>query len=152
MACQIVSYHIIPYRCLWKNTPLEKNMLRKTSLVSAKSGAGEQFPTLDCRARARLKGVFFSQMPVSQTPVIICFIYKRMCKVVAGKSDGGSFSPHWYPTVSYRGPSRPAVLRGESAPGATKAGRRNSRQPTTAEHSVWDLSSWSTSIIIINNI
>ena len=31
------------------------------SLQSAKSGAGEQFLPVDCMAKARVKGMFFSQ-------------------------------------------------------------------------------------------
>ena len=41
------------------NTPPEKKTLGKTSLQSAKSGAGEQFLPLDCRANAHIKGVVF---------------------------------------------------------------------------------------------
>ena len=40
-----------------KNTPPEKNEVRKISLQSAKSGAGEQFLPLDCRAELDPKGV-----------------------------------------------------------------------------------------------
>ena len=49
---------MLTYRCLWKNTPLEKNNLGKTSSQSTKSGPGEQFLPQDCRAKAHLKGVF----------------------------------------------------------------------------------------------
>ena len=42
-----------------KNTPLKKNTCEKMSFQIAKSGAGEQFLSLDCRARAPTKGVFY---------------------------------------------------------------------------------------------
>ena len=48
-----------------KSTPPEKKTLESTSLKSARSGAGEQSLPLTCWAKARLKGVFFSQTPVS---------------------------------------------------------------------------------------
>ena len=46
--------------------PPEKNTCEKTSLQSAKSGAGEQFPPLDCKAKAGAKGMFCSQTPVEK--------------------------------------------------------------------------------------
>ena len=52
------------YRCLWKNTPPEKNTGGKTGFQSTKSGAGEQFLLLDFMAKARIKGVVVSQTPV----------------------------------------------------------------------------------------
>ena len=42
-----------------KHTPPEKNRHWNISFQSTKSGAGWQFPPLDCRARARLKGMCF---------------------------------------------------------------------------------------------
>ena len=47
-----------------KNTPPEKKTRGKNSFQSTKSGGGCQFLQLDCRARARTKGVFVSQTPV----------------------------------------------------------------------------------------
>ena len=47
------------YQCLWKNTPPDKKTGRTISVESTNSGAGLQFPPLDCRAKARTKGVLF---------------------------------------------------------------------------------------------
>ena len=47
-----------------KKTPPENDTLGKVSLQSTKSGAGEQFLLLDCRAEARIKGSVCSQTPV----------------------------------------------------------------------------------------
>ena len=50
-----------------KKTPLRRRRtLGKVSLKNTKSGAGEEFLLLFCRAEARAKGVFFC----SQTPVL----------------------------------------------------------------------------------
>ena len=46
------------YRCLWKNRQ-EKETSWKISFPSTKSGTGEQFLLLGCRAIARTEGVFF---------------------------------------------------------------------------------------------
>ena len=43
-----------------KNTPPEKKTCGKSSFQSTKSGAGEQFLPLDCFAKARAKGFFFT--------------------------------------------------------------------------------------------
>ena len=48
-----------------KNTPRENDAHWNVSLQSTRSGAGEQFLLLDCRARACAEGLFFSQTPVS---------------------------------------------------------------------------------------
>ena len=47
-----------------KNTPPQRKSLRTISLKNIKSGAGEQFLPKDCRSKACLKGLFFSQTPV----------------------------------------------------------------------------------------
>ena len=47
-----------------KSTPPEKSTHRNTSFQSTKSGAGEQFLLLHCRARACAKGFVFLQTPV----------------------------------------------------------------------------------------
>ena len=48
-----------------KNTPPKNDTIRKIGFRGTPSGAGGQFPLLDCRARARVKGVVsFSQTPV----------------------------------------------------------------------------------------
>ena len=47
----------IPVVCE-KRTPPGKNILVKTSFQSTKSGGGEQFLPLDCRATARAKETF----------------------------------------------------------------------------------------------
>ena len=47
-----------------KSTPPEKNKYGKTSFKSTKSGAGEQFPPPDCKAKARAR-VLLSQTPTS---------------------------------------------------------------------------------------
>ena len=54
-----------------KNTPPEKKTLRKIGSQSGKSGAGEQFLPLDCKAEVHLKGVLF-QTPVSQDVLRAC--------------------------------------------------------------------------------
>ena len=46
----------------------------KIILQSAKSVAGEQFLSLDCRAEVHLKGVFFSQTLVSLFVIVIIII------------------------------------------------------------------------------
>lgn len=48
-----------------KNTPPDKNNLGIISFRSTKSGSGEPFLLLECRAKARQKGVFVSQTPAS---------------------------------------------------------------------------------------
>ena len=48
-----------------KNTPPEKKTCEKIGFQSTKAGAGQQFLLLDCRARARIEGVFV------QTPVLL---------------------------------------------------------------------------------
>ena len=48
-----------------KHIPLEKKACEKVSLESTESGAGEQFPPLDCKAKARVKGMLLSQTPVA---------------------------------------------------------------------------------------
>ena len=59
---------LLCYRRLWnKNTPPEKKTLGKISLKNTKSRAGKEFLPLVCRAKARPKGVCFSQTPVLAT-------------------------------------------------------------------------------------
>ena len=60
--------HDIMHQCVQKtqqhirqNTPLEKKARRRTGFQSIKSGCGEQFLLLDCRATARAEGGWFSQ-------------------------------------------------------------------------------------------
>ena len=43
-----------------KNTPPDQKTLGSIGLKSTTSGPGEEFLLLDCRARARVKGVFFA--------------------------------------------------------------------------------------------
>ena len=50
--------------CL-KDTPPERRTRRFISFQNTKSGAGEQYLLLCCRAKAHLKGLHFSQAPVS---------------------------------------------------------------------------------------
>ena len=47
-----------------KKTLLENDARWNISFHSTESGAGEEFPLLDFRARACAKGVFLSQTPV----------------------------------------------------------------------------------------
>ena len=55
--------------CAPCRTPPEKKALEKISCQSTKSrAAGEQFLPLDCMAKARPKGVLFSQTPVARSP------------------------------------------------------------------------------------
>ena len=61
-----------------KNTPPEKDSLGKIGLQNAKSGAGEQFLPLDCRAEVHLKGVLFSQTPVSHPTLHLPAIQMRV--------------------------------------------------------------------------
>ena len=56
--CVVTPYHTSVCE---KNTPSENNRHWNISFQITKSGAGEQFLPLDCRARARRKGVFLSQ-------------------------------------------------------------------------------------------
>ena len=42
-----------------QNTPPEKKTPKIISFWSTRSGAGEQFLLLDCRAKARVEGVVF---------------------------------------------------------------------------------------------
>ena len=48
-----------------KNIPPDRKTCGKTSLKNTKSGAGEQFLLLDCRAKARQHIYFLSQTPVA---------------------------------------------------------------------------------------
>ena len=66
-----------------KNTPPKKKTREVISFENAKSGAGEQFLLLDCRARACAKGVF-----ISQTPVRYVVSVSQRC---AGMLDSPSF-------------------------------------------------------------
>ena len=50
-----------------KNTPPDWRTLGRTSLKNTKSGAGEQSRLPLCGAKARAKGLFFSQTPVATT-------------------------------------------------------------------------------------
>ena len=50
-----------------KNTPPEKRTLGKIGFRSTKSGAGEQFLPLECKAKACAKAVSFSETPVRIT-------------------------------------------------------------------------------------
>ena len=54
----------ISYRYIEGCIPPENTTHCNISFQSTKSGAGEQFLLLDCRARACAKGMFFSQTPV----------------------------------------------------------------------------------------
>ena len=49
----------IPHWCLKKNTPPDKKTRGKSSFKTTKSGAGEEFLLLWCKATTRVKGVFF---------------------------------------------------------------------------------------------
>ena len=51
-----------------KNNPLDKKTLRSMSLKSTRSGGGEQFLMLPCRAKARAARVLLSRAPVSPPP------------------------------------------------------------------------------------
>ena len=62
------------YRCLWKIIPPEHNINWNDSFQSTKSGAGEQFLLLGCRARARRKWVFVSLAPLVVMRVVILVI------------------------------------------------------------------------------
>ena len=54
-----------------ENTSRENNSHWNIGFQSTKSGAGEQFLLLDCRARACAKGVLFSQTPVAVTLALV---------------------------------------------------------------------------------
>ena len=58
------------HRCLQKSTPPEKSTRRNICFQSAKSGAGEQFLLLDCRARTSAQGVFLFTDTVSNATVL----------------------------------------------------------------------------------
>lgn len=59
--------------------PLESRTRVNISFRYTKSGSGEQFLLLHCRATARTKGVSFSQTPVSY-------------RIVGAPADGGPVS------------------------------------------------------------
>ena len=66
------------YRCLWtNNTPSQKTTLGKMSFRSIKSGTGEQFLPLNCRAMAGTTGMFFSQTPVWMPFLTLLTPYSR---------------------------------------------------------------------------
>ena len=67
------------YRCLWKNTPLEKKILGKTGFESTKSGAGEQLFPSCYTATAREK---------------TSFVHRRIANSKLGIARRGSQIPH----------------------------------------------------------
>ena len=54
-----------------KNTPPEKNTGGEISFESTESGAGEQFPPLDCKVDAHVKGVFSAD--IGMLDYAMCF-------------------------------------------------------------------------------
>ena len=71
--CRTVLYHW----CLWTNTPSERKILDNLSLSNTKSGAGELFLPLCCKARARVKGIICSQTLVCYHAVLHCAMLHR---------------------------------------------------------------------------
>ena len=73
----IIVIVIMVFRCIVsrmipvsvnKNTPPDWKTDGEASFEITESGAGGQFPTLDCKAKAHVKGTCFSQTPVFTVP------------------------------------------------------------------------------------
>ena len=72
-----------------EKTPPEKKTGENIGFENAASGAGKQFLLLDCRAKARVKGLFVSQTPVcmggfcfvctSKRKLLCVYIYIYIC-------------------------------------------------------------------------
>ena len=71
-----------------QNTPPENDYLGNISLQSAKSGAGEQFLPLDCRAEVHLKEVFLS----TDSGRLSVLVPSRQQEAITGLSQGAEFS------------------------------------------------------------
>ena len=78
--------------CCGKNTPPEKKRVGQISLQHTKSGAGEQLLLQDCRAQSAIKGMFFSQTPVSNLRARVLDVRipatHISCSGLASENDG----------------------------------------------------------------
>ena len=66
-----------------KNTPLEKNTHGEISFKSTKPGAGEQLLLQDCMAKARVKGVVFTDTGIIHMRHLLGWLETRLAQITS---------------------------------------------------------------------